>query len=217
MTDRAAELDCPLPPADLDGRPLARVSFDLDATPLWRIHRASLDPIYYNRLAPGVTNYRFDAARGEFGVLYAAPTFAACMREAVIRERYQGMSRPHVIDEDELCSRCVSRLTVVGRRPLLLADLTGPLTVLGMDSRVFAVTNYRGPNLWSSALHAAFQDIDGLCFPSRLAGERSVAIFEGRARLEVSGSPVPLPAVPELPDFLEANGICLAPAGSWME
>lgn len=139
------------------------------------------------------------------------------MREAVIRERYQGMTRPHFLDEDELYSRCVSRLAVADERPLILADLSGPLTVLGMDSRVFAVTNYRGPNLWSSALHGAFPDIDGLCFPSRLAGERSVAIFEDRVRLEVSGSPLPLLEVPELPAFLEANGICLAPMDLWME
>ncbi|WP_232346461.1 RES domain-containing protein [Cupriavidus sp. USMAA2-4] len=53
------------------------------AGPLWRIHRAHLGPIHYNRRAAGATPYRFDAAGGEFGVLYASPSFAACMAEAV--------------------------------------------------------------------------------------------------------------------------------------
>ncbi|MDW3684502.1 RES family NAD+ phosphorylase [Cupriavidus sp. CV2] len=88
MTFSAEDLG--LPPADLAGRRLTTKMLDLERVALWRIHRAHLDPIYYNRRAPGVTHYRFDAAGGEFGVLYAAPSFAACMAEAVIRERFHG-------------------------------------------------------------------------------------------------------------------------------
>ncbi|SPS02527.1 RES family NAD+ phosphorylase [Cupriavidus taiwanensis] len=162
MTFSAEDLGCPLPPADLADRRLATTTLDLERVALWRIHRAHLDPIYYNRRAPGVIQYRFDAAGGEFGVLYAASSFAACMAEAVIRERFQGLRLPLLLDEDELSSRCICRLAVDDRRPLVLADLTGPLTALGMDARVFSVTDYLGPNLWSSALHAAFPWIDGL-------------------------------------------------------
>ncbi|MCY0854896.1 RES family NAD+ phosphorylase [Cupriavidus sp. D39] len=170
MTFSAEDLGCPLPPADLADRRLTTKMLDLERVALWRIHRAHLDPIYYNRRAPGVTHYRFDAAGGEFGVLYAAPSFAACMAEAVIRERFQGQHLPLLLDEHELSSRCICRLAVADRRPLVLADLTGPLTTVGMDARVFSVTDYLGPNLWSSALHAAFPRIDGLYFQSRLAG-----------------------------------------------
>lgn len=183
MTFSAEELGCPLPPADLADRRLATKTLDIERIALWRIHRVHLDPIYYNRRAPGVTHYRFDAAGGEFGVLYAAPSFAACMAEAVIRERFQGQRLPLMLDEHELSSRCVCRLALANPRPLVLADLTGALTALGMDARVFSVTDYLGPNLWSSALHAAFPRIDGLYFHSRLAGEPSVAIFDDRARL----------------------------------
>jgi hypothetical protein len=211
MTFSAEDLGCPLPPADLADRRLTTKMLDLERVALWRIHRAHLDPIYYNRRAPGVTHYRFDAAGGEFGVLYAAPSFAACMAEAVIRERFQGQHLPLLLDEHELSSRCICRLAVADRRPLVLADLTGPLTTLGMDARVFSVTDYLGPNLWSSALHAAFPRIDGLYFQSRLAGEPSVAIFDDRAQLVLPGMPTRLFDFPGLGPYLAANQIGLAP------
>ena len=211
MTFSAEDLGCPLPPADLADRRLTTKMLDLERVALWRIHRAHLDPIYYNRRAPGVTHYRFDAAGGEFGVLYAAPSFAACMAEAVIRERFQGQHLPLLLDEHELSSRCICRLAVADRRPLVLADLTGPLTTLGMDARVFSVTDYLGPNLWSSALHAAFPRIDGLYFQSRLAGEPSVAIFDDRAQLVLAGMPTRLFDFPGLGPYLAANQIGLAP------
>lgn len=83
MTFSAEDLGCPLLPADLANRRLATKTQDLERVALWRTHRAHLDPIYYNRRAPGVIHYRFDAAGGGFGVL-------SCMAEAVIRE---GLSR----------------------------------------------------------------------------------------------------------------------------
>ena len=211
MTFSAEEFGCPLPPADPAERRLATKTLDLEKIALWRIHRAHLHPIYYNRRAPGVTHYRFDAAGGEFGVLYAAPSFTACMAEAVIRERFQGQRLPLMLDEHELSRRCVCRLTVGDPRPLVLADLTGALTALGMDARVFSVTDYLGPNLWSSALHAAFPRIDGLYFQSRLAGEPSVAIFDDRAQLVPASTPTPLFDFPELGPYLTANQIALAP------
>lgn len=211
MTFSAEDLGCPLPPADLADRRLTTKMLDLERVALWRIHRVHLDPIYYNRRAPGVTHYRFDAAGGEFGVLYAAPSFAACMAEAVIRERFQGQHLPLLLDEHELSSRCICRLAVADRRPLVLADLTGPLTTVGMDARVFSVTDYLGPNLWSSALHAAFPRIDGLYFQSRLAGEPSVAIFDDRAQLVLAGMPTRLFDFPGLGPYLAANQIGLAP------
>jgi len=116
-----------------------------------------------------------------------------------------------MLDEHELSSRCVCRLAVADRRPLVLADLTGALTALGMDARVFSVTDYLGANLWSSALHAAFPRIDGLYFQSRLAGEPSVAIFDDRAPLVPTGMPTPLFDFPELGPYLTANLIGLAP------
>jgi len=139
------------------------------------------------------------------------------MAEAMIRERFHGQRRPLLLDEAELTTRCVSRLAAPDGRALVLADLTQPLTTLGMDGRMLTVTDYLGPNLWSSALHAAFPEIDGLYFRSRLANAPSVAVFGDRTRLALAGLPIPLMDLPELPAFLDANGIGIAPGCSWMD
>jgi len=86
-----------------------------------------------------------------------------------------------------------------------------------MDNLIFSVTDYYGPNLWSTELHDAFPDIDGLYFISRLANQPSVAIFEDRVKLVPAGQPIPLNAHPELSEFLAKAGIEIAPDGSCFE
>lgn len=84
-----------------------------------------------------------------------------------------------------------------------------------MDARVFSVTDYMGPNLWSSALHQAFPEVDGIYFISRLANEPSVAVFD-RAKLVATDAPIPLHRFHLLPAFLDQNCIAIAaPTGHW--
>lgn len=156
-------------------------------TLMWCIHRSIYGPIHYNRRSNGGSPYRFDALNDEFG-LYASPSFAGCMAEAVLRDRFQGQSLPLLLDEEELTQRSVSDLGTTLGRPLRLADLTQSHFHLGMDNRVLSTADYRGPNLWSRAIHASFPDLDGLYFTSRFANEPSVAIFD-RAQCWHVGSP----------------------------
>lgn len=217
MTLTAEQLGCPLPPPDLAECKMPVVEFNLSTTPLWRIHKAIFGPIHYNRKSKTGTKYRFDAAGDEFGVLYASPSFEACMTEAVVRGRFQGNARPWMIDEHELASRCITSLGTELARPLMLADLTKPHVHLGMDNRIFTVGEYLGPNLWSTAIYQAFPDIDGLYFTSRYANEPSVAIFD-RAPLIAREASIPLLRFHMLPMYLEANQIGIAPpGGNWME
>ncbi|GMG95029.1 hypothetical protein RN01_21355 [Cupriavidus sp. SHE] len=206
----AEEVGCPLPPDDLAERQMPVKELDLAVTPLWRIHRSTYGPIHYNRTSTGGMPYRFDAPNDQFGVLYASPSFAACMAEAVIRDQFHGKSRPLLLDEDELTRRCISDLGTELGRPLRLADLTQPHFHLGMDNRVLTTTDYRGPNLWSAAIFDAYPGIDGIYFTSRFANEPSVAIFD-RAPLIPRGAPIPLARFPLLPDFLARNDIGIAP------
>jgi len=86
-----------------------------------------------------------------------------------------------------------------------------------MDNRVLSTADYRGPNLWSRAIHAAFPHVDGLYFTSRFANEPSVAVFD-RAPMIARGGPVPLDRFYLLPDFLNAYNIGIAPsADPWHE
>lgn len=206
------ELGCPPPPPDLATRVMPVKELDLAMIPLWRIHQSTYGPIHYNRKSTGGTPYRFDAANDEFGVLYASPSFAACMAEAVIRERFHGQSLPLMLDEDVLTRRSISELGTNLGRPLRLADLTQSHFHLGMDNSVLTTTaaHYRGPNLWSSAIYQAYPDIDGIYFTSRIANEQSVAIFD-RAPLIPRGAPIPLARFHLLPAFLARYDIGIAP------
>ncbi|MCD9121692.1 RES family NAD+ phosphorylase [Cupriavidus sp. UGS-1] len=213
----AEELDCPLPPADLAERSMPEIELDLGKTPLWRIHRSIFGPIHYTRKSLGGIPYRFDAANDEFGVLYASPSFAACMAEGVIRDRLQGKLLPLLLDEAELSTRSIAALAIGRSQPLRLADLTKPHLHLGMDNRVLTTTDYRGPNLWSSAIYKAYPHIEGIYFTSRFANEPSVAVFD-RVRLIQRGDSIPLLRFHMLPEFLDRNGIGLAPPSSpWDE
>ncbi|NYI02783.1 RES family NAD+ phosphorylase [Cupriavidus plantarum] len=213
----AEALGCPLPPDDLAARAMPVRQLDLAVTPIWRIHRAIYGPIHYNRRATGGHPYRFDAPNDEFGVLYASPSFAGCMAEAVIRDRFQGHRLPLLLDEEELTQRSISELGTTLGRPLQLADLTQPHFHLGMDNRVMSTDDYRGPNLWSRAIHDAFPALDGLYFKSRFANEESVAIFD-RAPMVARGGPVPLARFHLLAGFLDAYNIGIAPpTDAWME
>ena len=213
----AQALDCPLPPADLADRSMPEIELDLGRKPLWRIHRSIFGPIHYTRRSLGGIPYRFDAARDEFGVLYASPSFAACMAEAVIRDRFQGKTLPLQLDEAELSARSITALAIERSEPLRLADLTKPHLHLGMDNRVLTTTDYRGPNLWSSAIYQAYPHIEGIYFTSRFANEPSVAVFD-RVRLIQRGNPIPLLHFHLLPEFLDRYKIGLAPpSSSWME
>jgi len=212
MTLTATELGCPLPPPDLATRTMPLIELDLAVTPLWRIHKAFLGPIHYNRKSNSKATYRFDAAGDEFGVLYASGSFHACMSETVVRGRFQGSPLPWLLDEQELTSRCITSLGTQLARPLRLADLTKPHVQLGMDNRVFSVDDYRGPNLWSTAIYQAYPDIDGIYFTSKYANEASVAIFD-RAPLIIREGPIPLLQFHMLPAYLETCRVDIAPAG----
>ncbi len=132
------------------------------------------------------------------------------MAETVIRGSFQGGTTPLWLDEADLSTRSVSELGFEEERPLVLADLTQPLFHLGFDNRVLSVADYRGPNLWSTAIYQAFPHLDGLYFVSRFANVPCVAIFD-RARLAIRGTPVPLTKHPLLEGFLDHYQISIAP------
>lgn len=215
MTDgqgATADLECPLPPECFADATIPVYEMNLSETNLYRIHRRSFDPIYYNRRSTSSTVYRFDAPNDEYGVLYASPSFDVCMAETIMRDRYHGVrvGVQHVIAEDDITSRSLAVLGFGESRPLRLADLTGPLWRFGFDARVLSVANYAVPNLWSQAIHDNRQQLDGIYFRSRYANDVSVAIFSDRAAMLRRGESTPLHEYRDLPGFLDRFEIGIA-------
>lgn len=206
---------CPLPPPGFRSARIPVREIDLSVTPLLRIHWRHRGPVYYNRQSTSSTVFRFDAPNNEYGVLYAASTFEACMAETLMRGRFRGVDAgmPHVIDEKAITDRCVAVLEMENARPLRLADLTQPLWQLGFDTQVLSTPNYFAPNRWSAALHDNEASVDGIYFHSRFANSVSVALFSDRAILVQKGNTVPLNEHSALPAFLDRFSIGIADPG----
>ena len=193
---------CPAPPGDFASRTVPEHAINVAATALYRIHRSVYGALFFNRRSTSTTVFRFDAAHDEFGVLYAAPSFAACMAETLIRDRFEGGSLPLTVDLSELACRSISSIGLATPRILRLADFTQPLFGLGGNGQIMTVPDYRVPNLWSSAVHAHPARFDGIYFRSRFAGACSVALFD-RVDLVLRDKPVPLLQYHELGPFLD--------------
>lgn len=206
---------CPLPPPGFRTAQIPVRKIDLSVTTLLRIHWRHRDPIHYNRRSTSSTVFRFDAPNDEYGVMYAASSFEACMAETLMRGRFRGVdaSMPHAIDEQAIADRCVAVLESENGRPLRLADLTEPLWQFGFDTQVLSTPNYLAPNRWSAALHDNKAILDGIYFHSRFANSVSVALFSDRARLVQRGASVPLVDHPALPAFLDRFNIGIADPG----
>lgn len=199
---------CPSPPLDFTERPLAIRELNLSVTDLFRIHRQEYGPIFYTRKTNG-TQYRFDAADDEFGVLYAALTVEGAFMETVIRDRFAHGTLPLLVDEKDLLSRAVSRLGWAETRALRLADFTTPLIALGGDSLILSTPDYTISNKWSSAVFAHPDRVDGILYRSRYAAQDCIAIFD-RAEMVTREDPTPLIQHPNLPSILDRYGIGIA-------
>lgn len=197
---------CPKPPADFGNRPLPVMEFSLSSHALYRIHRTIYGPLFHNRKSTSNTIFRFDAPADEYGVLYASESFDACMAETVIRDRFQNGTWPLIIDLNELSCRSVSRLGLLLPRSLRLANLEEPLFSLGASTQILSDPDYHITNLWSRAIHAHPENVDGIYFRSRYANDFCVAIFD-RVELITCSAPVALLSFPGIDDFLDKHQI----------
>lgn len=165
MTQR---MPCPTPPEDFASRTLPITEINLSLIVLYRIHCREHGPLFYTRKTNG-QQYRFDAALSEFGVLYVALSFEWAFMETVIRDRFQGGALPLLIDEADLESQSLSRLSWDQHRALRVADFKSPLVALGGDSLLLSTPDYHVTNQWSSAIFTHPAQVDGILYRSRYA------------------------------------------------
>jgi RES domain-containing protein len=125
--------------------------------------------------APGVS--RFGGTSGEFAVLYAARDLATALAETVVRDRFEGLSDRRLF-VGELAERSAVELCTT--TPLRVVDLCeGGCLKLGISTEVTGAKGFDEAQSLAEQLHAD-PTIDGILYPSRLTGQRCVAVF-GRA------------------------------------
>lgn len=204
-------MTCPRPPSDFTTRPIPIKTLNLAATTLYRIHKTANGAMYWNRPFDHKSRFRFDAPNQEFGMLYAALTFSACMFETVVRDKFQNKTLPLLIDESELSVRSVAQIGLDDPRSLRLADFTASLTVVGGSIAIMAIDDYEIPNEWALAVFQHIEKVDGIYFQSRYSNDVCVALFDHVPAVQ-RGNSTALLSFPELDAFLSQYNIAIPPS-----
>jgi hypothetical protein len=188
----------PFPPRDLAQHPLP---LSLRPGPWVRIVTAGHDPLHFGRSG----HNRFDAPRGEFGVLYAADELAGAFIETFGRSPGY-----RIVSEARLRGRGLAQIEA--RRPLRLVDLRGPgLAQIGAMGEVTMGGSYRLSQRWALRLHP--DQPDGLWYGCRHdPSTGAVAVFD-RAQDALHDTILGLladpPVVPLLTVVLDRYGFAL--------
>ncbi|MGI9301241.1 MAG: RES family NAD+ phosphorylase [Gammaproteobacteria bacterium] len=142
-----------------------------------RLHRAKYDPLHFGTTRRG----RFDAASGEFGVLYVARQIPGAFIETLVRDGVREIS------EARIGSFHVAEITV--SRGLKFVDLAGKgLVRMGVDGRL-NTGDYRVAQRWSSAFFAHPDKADGILYPSRHDPKQHLAALFDRAETLLTSKP----------------------------
>lgn len=146
------------PPADLHSRePLI---YTASTTALWcRSHKAGYDPIFFGRNRA----QRWDAPKGDYGVLYLGADERCAFMESIGRSYL----RTRLVPASVLKVRQLSKIRF--SKELCLIDLvaSGGLTRLGAEGSLANGLGYRNSQRWSEALRSHPAKIDGIYYRSR--------------------------------------------------
>jgi hypothetical protein len=152
-------------------------------TALHRVHRSSLDPIFFGPGPAVPPTNRFDSASGRFGVLYVGLSLRGALAETLVRNPQR-----LIVAMNDIVGRSVSAL--VFDRPLRIVRLYGwGLQTVGTDNSI-STGPYAPCGLWSDALCDHPDRPDGLAYQSRHDSfEICLAIFEkADVRLQAKGT-----------------------------
>jgi hypothetical protein len=138
---------------------------------MWRLSRHPASEPWWSTNA----SCRFDDVAGaagaaRFGVLYVGHTPDVAFAESIIHENslFVAKSGRFEVAKADLHGRSLVSFRHPTRKRLNLVDLTGDaLKKLGLNNDISAGARYRIPQLWSTAIHAARVDADGIRFRSR--------------------------------------------------
>jgi len=160
------------PADDLNKKPLPVVAIHR----AWvRLHQQHLAAKFFGKAG----RFRFDAPRGEFGVLYAGQDEACAFIEA-----FGDPLDIRILSYRVLAEYCLSSVRTA--RPLRLVDLTGPgLRQVGADARLTGGDDYAYSQVWAASLWRHPDQVDGLLYRARHDPSLQAAAVFDRARAVV--------------------------------
>ncbi|NGO56176.1 RES family NAD+ phosphorylase [Allomesorhizobium camelthorni] len=189
---------------------LADISLPIDEIQagqvLHRVHRSSLDPIFFGPGSNVPPTNRFDSASGRFGVLYAGLTLRGALAETLMRNPQRLM-----VAMTDIVGRSVSGL--VSDQPLRIVRLYGSgLQTVGTDNSI-STGPYEPCGLWSDALWDHPDRPDGLAYQSRHdSSEICLAIFEkADVRLKAKGTQALSSMLGDVAAMLDSYGKSVSP------
>ncbi|MGF1601620.1 MAG: RES family NAD+ phosphorylase [Thermosynechococcaceae cyanobacterium] len=148
----------PDPPVDLRPEDLITVK---QSGPWYRLNSIQHESaIYFDRSGWG----RFDGPDQSYGILYLGEDIHTCFIECF------GRTHTKAVEEIELKRR--NLFEIKSERPLKFAKLSGEgLVRLGADSRI-TTGNYAQARKWVEAIWTLEQQIEGVCYRSRIDNDR---------------------------------------------
>ena len=135
-----------------------------------RLHESGRDPVYFS-LNPG---HRFSHPHGRWGLLYLAGTVNTC-----IWERFGD----DILNPGSPVPRSVwiqRQLSTIRVSKVQVCDLTDEnvRAQVGVDLSALHHTDLSVPQAWGLAVQEHPNAFEGLLYPSRLDGQRCLALFD---------------------------------------
>lgn len=129
-------------------------------------------------LGLGLAAGRFgDPTGARFRMLYLAASVATAFHEVVLRDRTDARNGAVPIPMAEIAALACAEIIVAA--PLTLIDLTGDARLrMGVPSDVAGARDHVLSYMWSAAFHAHPSAPDGVLYPSRLDGQRCIALYD---------------------------------------
>jgi RES domain len=182
---------------------LTRVS--VATSNIWRLSKYPATEPWWARDAC----HRFDDANRVFGVLYVAQDPETAFAESIIHDNSLFANGTYQVAKAALLGRSLVGFRHPSKATLTLIDLAGvALKKLGLNNDISASNDYTIPQNWSSALHAACPDADGIRYCSRQNNmDFCYAIFERSGLICDSATPVPSSLVAQLCDAFNVTPV----------
>ena len=172
-----------------------------------RIHRMTLDPVFFG---PGLgvpPTYRFDSGSGQFGVLYVGLSRAGAIAETLLRNPHRFM-----VATAEITDRAATELTC--HRAVRVVKLYGAgLQTVGTDNAI-STGPYEPCGLWSDALWSHSDSPDGIAYQSRHdSNELCIALFQcPDMEFEIKATRPLMAMLNEVAALLDRYGKSLSPS-----